>query len=245
MSNEGDFKFEHFHIHGLSSEVAVAQRVEGVAEGCTGLRVWSCGLLLATELAKAPELVRGRTTVELGCGCGIVGVVAALLGAYVVLTDRDPECMELAAATCEANATAIKAAGGTVECACLDWEWPLLAMKDVPSVFGATDITIASDPLYTSDSTKAFPRAAKTLLAPGGTLLCVAGVRKSAGGRETVAEFLSAALLAGLEMLGDEESVDPSTEVLAVAKTYWTDDEIADSGSDSGYVRFEFQKPEG
>jgi len=219
----------------------VAQRVAGVASGCTGLRVWSCALLLANELAKTPEVVRGRTTVELGCGCGLAGVVAALLGASVVLTDRDPECVELAAATAAANATAIAAAGGKVEFACLDWEWPLLAMRDTPRVFGATDIIIASDPLYTEDGTKAFPRAAKTLLAPGGTLLCFAGVSKARGGRERVAEFMTAAFMSGLEMLGDEQSVDPSSQALEVAKTHWTDCEIGDSG----YACFKFQKAGG
>merc|ERR1719469_112706 len=94
LVHEGKHEVRHFCIDGLSSEVAVVQRPDGVASGCTGLRMWSCALLLARELTKAPELVAGRRVVELGCGCGLAGVVAALLGASVVLTDRDPECIE-------------------------------------------------------------------------------------------------------------------------------------------------------
>ena len=50
--------------------------------------LWACAPLLARHLCGAPDLVRGKRCVELGAGIGLVGAVAAALGAArVVLTD--------------------------------------------------------------------------------------------------------------------------------------------------------------
>ncbi|KAM0897080.1 hypothetical protein ACQ4PT_022798 [Festuca glaucescens] len=61
------------------------------ASGMTGAVVWDSGVVLAKFLEHAADrgllAVRGTRAVELGAGCGLVGVVAALLGARVVATD--------------------------------------------------------------------------------------------------------------------------------------------------------------
>ena len=52
--------------------------------------VWSGGAVLARHIAKHPELVAGRTVLDLGSGCGIVAIVAAQAGAAkVYATDLD------------------------------------------------------------------------------------------------------------------------------------------------------------
>eukprot|EP00930_Biecheleria_cincta_P055391 TRINITY_DN41713_c0_g1_i1.p1 TRINITY_DN41713_c0_g1~~TRINITY_DN41713_c0_g1_i1.p1 ORF type:complete len:649 (+),score=93.12 TRINITY_DN41713_c0_g1_i1:71-2017(+) len=232
---------QRIHVDGLASEVSMLQHPERVASGCTGFRIWSSALLLANELAQTPDIVRGRTVVELGCGCGLAGIVAALCGASVVLTDRDEECVELARESAEANATEIAAAGGHVECAVLDWEWPEVTQDEVPRIFGNTDVVIASDPLYSATTIKALPRAATALLAPRGTLLCFVGVRKSCGGRATIAQFMAQAYSAGLAMLGEERSVVPTSHAVDVAKGFWTDRETIES-SDSEYILLEFSR---
>lgn len=59
--------------------------------GVTGAVVWDSGVVLAKFLEHAVDarhlLLRGTRAVDLGSGCGLVGCVAALLGAHVVLTD--------------------------------------------------------------------------------------------------------------------------------------------------------------
>ena len=46
----------------------------------TGGSVWHAGLVLARYLCDHPELVRNKNIIEIGCGCGLVGIVAACLG---------------------------------------------------------------------------------------------------------------------------------------------------------------------
>ena len=53
-----------------------------------GLQVWRGALLIADLLVSDPSLVRSSTVLELGCGCGLCGLLAARLGAdEVFLTD--------------------------------------------------------------------------------------------------------------------------------------------------------------
>ncbi|KAJ6846214.1 protein N-lysine methyltransferase METTL21A [Iris pallida] len=59
--------------------------------GVTGAVMWDSGLVLAKFLEHSADAAAlslpGKRAVELGAGCGLVGCVAALLGAHVVLTD--------------------------------------------------------------------------------------------------------------------------------------------------------------
>ena len=54
------------------------------------LRLWPIAHRLATHLCDHPELVRGKSVLELGSGVGLVGLVAAALGARsVAVTDAN------------------------------------------------------------------------------------------------------------------------------------------------------------
>ncbi|CAM9535063.1 unnamed protein product, partial [Ectocarpus sp. 4 AP-2014] len=44
-------------------------------------RAWDCSLVLAKYLDQRPEEVRGKRVLELGCGVGLPGVAAAVVGA--------------------------------------------------------------------------------------------------------------------------------------------------------------------
>lgn len=52
------------------------------------------------------RLEPGQKVLDLGCGCGIVGIWAALRGAEVVLTDVDPRAVACAAANAIRNGAA-------------------------------------------------------------------------------------------------------------------------------------------
>jgi len=64
------------------------QSVARGEDGGTGLNVWDGALLLARYLEKRPDIVRDKTVLELGAGCGLVGIASGVLGAKdVVMTD--------------------------------------------------------------------------------------------------------------------------------------------------------------
>ncbi|KPP59124.1 protein N-lysine methyltransferase METTL21A-like [Scleropages formosus] len=52
--------------------------------------VWDAAVVLCMYLELGQVELNGRTAIELGAGTGLVGMVAALLGAKVTITDRAP-----------------------------------------------------------------------------------------------------------------------------------------------------------
>ena len=50
---------------------------EGALGDGLGARVWLVAHLLARQLAHTPSLVAGKRVLELGAGCGVVGITAA------------------------------------------------------------------------------------------------------------------------------------------------------------------------
>ncbi|KAF3670216.1 putative cinnamate beta-D-glucosyltransferase-like [Capsicum annuum] len=74
--------------------------------GVTGSVMWDSGVVLGKFLEHSVESGRihlqGKKVVELGSGCGLVGCVAALLGAQAILTDL-PDRLRLLKKNVEAN----------------------------------------------------------------------------------------------------------------------------------------------
>ncbi|XP_051009902.1 protein N-lysine methyltransferase METTL21A [Acomys russatus] len=64
--------------------------------------VWDAALVLSTYLEMGAVTLRGCSAVELGAGTGLVGIVAALLGAHVTITDRKV-ALEFLKSNVEAN----------------------------------------------------------------------------------------------------------------------------------------------
>ncbi|MEZ4392882.1 MAG: 50S ribosomal protein L11 methyltransferase [Polyangiales bacterium] len=65
---------------------------------------WEGGTALARYVLDHPEVVRGRTVFDLGCGSAVEGVAACLAGAReVIANDLDPLALAAAALTAEAN----------------------------------------------------------------------------------------------------------------------------------------------
>ncbi|KAJ1462811.1 putative methyltransferase-domain-containing protein [Pelagophyceae sp. CCMP2097] len=61
----------------------------------SGGTVWDAAILLAHWLAERPQLVSNRGVLEVGAGCGVVGLACARLGArYVALTDFEPKIVD-------------------------------------------------------------------------------------------------------------------------------------------------------
>lgn len=139
--------------------------------------IWPAGVALATYLLRLP--LAGQRVLELGAGVGVVGIVAALLGARVTQTDLRPEAMAYAAH----NARACRA---PVERQIVgDW-------RSFPDV-GTFPWVVAADVLYEPASHAALARTVAACLAPGGTALF------ADPGRVSAARFVDRMLAEGWE----------------------------------------------
>lgn len=93
----------------------------------TGTRnhVWDCGCVMSLSLHALLGVPHGRRedVLELGCGLGLVGVAAALMGHRCVATDLG-SALPSAQTTFRANTAAIDQCGGSWRVEVLDWSAP-------------------------------------------------------------------------------------------------------------------------
>ncbi len=75
-------------------------------------------------------ILPGSSVLELGSGTGIVGIVAALLGGTVTLTDL-PEALPALRSNIDLNLEAISSAGGSATAYALDWQHALCESRAV------------------------------------------------------------------------------------------------------------------
>jgi ETFB lysine methyltransferase len=95
--------------------------------------VWPSALCLAARLAK--EIGAGRRLLELGCGAGYVGAVAASRGFDVVATDYYADALEFTRLNAWLNHLPPPAAR------LVDW-------RELPDDLGRFDMVVAADVLY-------------------------------------------------------------------------------------------------
>jgi predicted nicotinamide N-methyase len=96
--------------------------------------LWSSSVALAHDLSM--RSLRGRRTLELGCGLGLPSIAAARAGGRVVASDWSAEAIAAAAANAERNGVEIE----TLLCA---WATPDALVERAP-----WDLVLASDVLY-------------------------------------------------------------------------------------------------
>jgi predicted nicotinamide N-methyase len=114
-----------------NSKVLNIQQVTGAAhELGTGAAVWPCAVVLSKYLEKkyAADLqMKGVNVIELGSGTGCVGLVAAALGARVILTDQS-QLLPLMQGNVDCNNL-------QQQCSVREFDW------DTPAAFDATQHT--------------------------------------------------------------------------------------------------------
>lgn len=98
--------------------------------------VWPSAIGLSEYLVQHPHLVAGKRVLEIGCGLGLPGIVAGMLGAQVVLSDYLEEPLALARYNWKLNI------GTEAKAMQLDWR----EAAKVPEV----DLLLASDVAYES-----------------------------------------------------------------------------------------------
>lgn len=90
-----------FWIYGNRTEVQIRQFF---SEEYGGM-VWPAAKTVGAILSANPERVRGKAVLELGCGTGLSGIVAAKCGAHVLFTDKrdPPEILDNCKENCRLN----------------------------------------------------------------------------------------------------------------------------------------------
>lgn len=96
---------------------------------------WASGQVLGQYLLEHPALVAGKRVIDVGCGCGVVAIAAALAGAReVVACDIDEAALAATAANAVLN--------GVDLTLCADWS----------ARSGHFDVVTAADLLYDRDN---------------------------------------------------------------------------------------------
>jgi 2-polyprenyl-3-methyl-5-hydroxy-6-metoxy-1,4-benzoquinol methylase len=125
--------------------------------------------VLAEHVAELPG--RGRRLLELGCGIGLVSVVAAASGFDVLATDYYGNALEFTAANADRHALV------NVDTRLVDW-------RKLPDDLGTFDVVAASDVLYER------PQAAQVAAALAHTMASDGLGLVSDPGRWTAAVFV-------------------------------------------------------
>lgn len=163
--------------------------------------VWRGARLLAAELLRGAGALRGRRALELGAGSGLLGALAAHLGAHAVITDGDeaelPALQENAARFSDELGL-----GGSLEAAFLEWgaEAGRAAAEESPALpRGGFGLVLGSDIVYMPEHIPALAESIAFFLADDGqALIANTAVATRTSHPEAKALFLASLRAAGL-----------------------------------------------
>mmetsp|Transcript_558 Transcript_558/g.1033 ORF Transcript_558/g.1033 Transcript_558/m.1033 type:complete len:250 (-) Transcript_558:90-839(-) len=177
----------------------------GGEDGGTGLNVWDGALLIARYLEKRPEIVRNKKVLELGSGCGLVGIASGILGANeVVMTDLQ-YALPLMRENVERNESSWKGEEfpcQRIECEECDWFVP----PPINELFGSKnegmrpDVVLVADCVWISSLIAPLLHTLKMYTTDGSTKVIITYQQR---GREAHEEFWQ-----GIQELFDVVVVD-------------------------------------
>ena len=119
--------------------------------------VWPSARALADYLVGEGAIQEGDEVLELGCGAGLAGIAAGLLGARVTMTDAAAPALELAAFNWRQNL------GHAASVCAMDWRYPDPRL--------ASDWVMAADVLYEERWFNPILNALRICVRPGGHAL--------------------------------------------------------------------------
>lgn len=125
---------------------------QGVANtpSTIGLTVWDSSLVLSKflelEHQRGTFVGKGESVLEIGCGCGLVSLTAATLGANAIATDLK-WITPLTQINADKNQQVIQAAGGSIKVQPLCWGVPE-DWAEMPKI----DYILAADCVYVAES---------------------------------------------------------------------------------------------
>lgn len=121
-----DIAGRRWTIAAVRDQDALLDAADAFAHVPYGLLLWESAVVLARAAARRPQALAGRSVLELGCGTGLVGLVAASLGADVLQTDHEPAALMLA------KENACRNGVGGIRRIDADWQrWPVAERFDV------------------------------------------------------------------------------------------------------------------
>ena len=124
----------------------------------TGGVVWDAAHCLVDLMHRlGPDAFRGQSVLELGAGCGYVGIVAARMGGVVTVTDRVDHIEHLR------QNVKLNGLEHSMRVAELEWSEPMAA--DIPANF---DWILASDCVYEEDSHRPLAETLRRFTRPDG-----------------------------------------------------------------------------
>lgn len=135
-------------------------------EAGTGVMVWDGAVLLARYLEKARQQVTGKRVLELGAGCGVVGISAAILGAEQVLLTDLPYVLPLLQSNVNSNRHGSNRSSLTTSMQCCECDWYKKQLNRRILEFDAQVILLA-DCVWVEDLVEPLFATLKSLLAAG------------------------------------------------------------------------------
>lgn len=122
------------------------------------------------------RLLSGRAVLELGAGCGLIGLLAANWASRVDVTDGDEEEVALIGTNVAEHAPDAPAGarpqrqGGRLRAALLDWARPEEAVPHLLGEREGYDVILASQVVYQPDSVPLLAKTLRYFLAPAGSV---------------------------------------------------------------------------
>ncbi len=160
----GDRRFEFFVPRTLDPFV---DKKDVFSEFPLWSKIWEASIVLANHLATIPP-DPDKHLLEIGCGIGLVGVVAAQFGHRITMTEYNQDALNFASANAFANQPPDP---NLLEVAPLDWTRPTLE--------GEFDVILGSEVIYKEEYFEPVLGLFKRYLRPGGEMILAEGVRKT------------------------------------------------------------------
>lgn len=128
-------------------------------------KIWEASIILADHLAGIPPDPRKRM-LEIGCGLGVVGVIASHFGHRVTVTEYNPDALNFAQANAQRNNRS------DMEFSRLDWKAPRLDDR--------FDYLVGSEVVYKEEDYHPLRNIFANTLRPGGKSSWPRGFEKQA-----------------------------------------------------------------
>ena len=130
-------------------------------------KIWEASIVLANHMAAMPVDPQ-KNLLEIGCGIGLVGTVAARCGHRITMTEYNRDSLNFARANVRVNHTTESLEPGIVE---LDWTKPALE--------GRFDMILGSEVVYKEEYFEPLLGLFRRYLKPEGEIILAEGLRKT------------------------------------------------------------------
>ena len=129
-------------------------------------QLWPSSIALGRHLIRKNIVTPEESVLEIGCGLGLTGIIAGLIGGNVTLSDYLPEALDFAQINWSQNL------GQPARFLPLDWRNPNPAL--------AANLLLAADVAYANSAFPYLTSAFQSLCLPGGRILAADPCRNSA-----------------------------------------------------------------